>query len=180
MNFTVRSSVSLVAGAALVLAACGGSDGGSGSAELNEADLALAAAVTADLAADDEEGFGEVFDIECMGREMVTALGGAAAAEEKYGFTAATASDMEDVPMEQSDAEKVIDGYSKCGDFGELLSSSFTAFGTSEADAKCVVDALPDGLLRDSLVGQLVDPTGVGGSPLDTALTDAAITCGVG
>lgn len=178
MNFSV-GSLSFLAAAALVLAACGASDGGSGSAELNEADLALAAAVTADLATDDEDGFGQVFDIECMGREMVAALGGAAAAEEKYGFTAATASDMEDVPMEQADAERVVDGYSKCGDFDELLATSFTAFGTLEADAKCVVDSLPDGLLRDSVVGQLVDPTGQVESPLDSALVEAAITCGV-
>lgn len=179
MSFTVRSAISLAVAAAAVLAACSGGDGGSGAADLNEADVALAAAITADLAAGDDFGFGEVFDIECMGREMVAALGGAAAADEKYGFTAATASDMEDVPMEQADAEKVVDGYAKCGDFEELIATSFTAVGGSEEQAKCVVDQLPDGMLRDSFVGRLVDPSGESGNLLTGSLMEAGVACGI-
>lgn len=179
MFFSPRSPLAVAATVALILSACGGSDEGSG--ELNEADLALAAAITADLQADDEDGFGEVFDVTCMGTEMVRGLGGAAAADEKYGFNVDTVSDMDDKPMQQADAEKVVAGYQKCGDFGDLLVASFTAFGASEDEAKCVVDAIPEQMLTDAFVTQLVSPEGGSDeTPLDTAIADAGAECGFG
>ncbi|BAN03288.1 hypothetical protein [Ilumatobacter coccineus] len=179
MTSSLRSSLVVLAAATLAVSACGGSDDGSSSSELSEADLALAAAVTADLDADDAEGFGQVFDTECMGRELVSALGGAEAADEKYGFNIDTASEMDDVPMEQADAERVVAGYKNCGDFDELLKQSFVAFGASEEDADCVLGELPDGLVAESVVVQLTDPTGSGENPIDAPLDAAAITCGV-
>lgn len=180
MMISVRTSLAFLAAGSLAVAACGGSDEGSSSSELSEADLALAAAVTAGLDTDDVQGFGQIFDTECMGRELVSALGGAEAADEKYGFNVDTATEMDDVPMERADAERVVAGYETCGDFGELLKESFTSFGASEEDAACVVAELPDGVIAESMVVQLTDPTGATEDPMDEPLDAAAIACGVG
>ena len=144
----------LVTTAALVLAACGSDDDAGGStAGLSDADRELAAAITADLLADDEDGFADSFDTECMGVETVRALGGAAAIESKYGITVANVDQTDETPLDETDAEKVADGYAKCGDFTELFVQGFVADGTAtQEQAECLLADVSDDLIKGSIV----------------------------
>lgn len=175
------SALALALVVGVSLAACGGSDGDGGADDLNADDLALAAAITSGLEASDADGtFAEVMDTECMGVESVKALGGAAAAEEKYGIDAATVdADFTLAGLQPDDARAVIDGYQRCGDLDDLLVVSFVENGATDEEARCVVDNLPENAVVDSFVAAASVDIGdnEAGRAMDEMLQAAAVGC---
>ena len=149
-----------------------------------DGDAALAAAITQSLRDDDTSGFGEVFDVECMGREIVVGLGGASRAEQKYGITPKAVIEegqvLDEIEVDRADAEAVLAGYERCGDFDDLLRVTFESNGADEEFARCVVEAMPDDAMREAI---LEDFTGTGERDgpaevqLDEALAVAAAQC---
>ncbi|MEL6892705.1 MAG: hypothetical protein AAFP84_13990 [Actinomycetota bacterium] len=135
------TSLASVAVVALVLAACGGSDDADGSGGgLSAEDRALADAISADLVDGDEDGFAAVFDTDCMGEQMVRALGGAAAIERDYGVTADNIGDVEDRDFTEDDAQKIAEGYVACGSMKELFTLAFVQEGgVTQEQADCLV-----------------------------------------
>ncbi len=188
MRSFATSSIALVATAALTLAACGSdgdADGGGGGAGgdtggLSGDDAALAAAIAADLVAEDEDGFSEAFDTDCMGVEVVKALGGANAIEDKYGITAATVGDIDETPLDLADAAKVADGYARCGDLKDLFTQSFVSEGQTQEEAECLTADITDDQVKQSIVESLAgQEDGAATSELFNAMFSRVETCGI-
>lgn len=171
-------SLLLVVPLLVAAAACSGDDDGGGAGGLSEADQELADALTAKFDADDDAGFGEVFDTGCMGRGVVVALGGADAIEADYGITVDNVADVDDTPLDQADAEAVVDAYRSCGDFREVLTLGFTESGVPPELAACVAEALADETITASLVENFVLPSAESG-PANTRLAQEASAAAV-
>jgi hypothetical protein len=174
--------MSIVAAAALVMAACGSDDdGGSAGGELSGADQELAEAISAELVANDTDGFAEVFDTDCMGQEVVKVLGGAEGAEADFGVTVDNVGDVNDREFEPEDAERVVGAYSSCGSIKELFTVAFTADGEfTDEQASCMVEDISDEQFESALAEDL---GGVENGPAQSAVFDgllsSAVDCGV-
>lgn len=147
----------------------------------SEQDRALAVAFTAQLDADDVEELGEVFDTACLGTEFVVAFGGAAAADAAYSLnlTTVTADSnlFNDEPLSEATAEAVVAALGRCGDFDDLVLLQ-QVIGPDEAElGRCILDAIPDGLLEASLVEDYQQIDGPALDAFDSAADDAFDTC---
>ena len=154
----------VLAVSALALAACGSDSdsGGGSSAELSGADQELADAIAANLVEDDD-GFAEAFDVDCIASGTVSALGGADRIESEYGVTAANP-DTEDVDLSADDASKVAAAYASCGDLKDALIVGFATDGVTTEQAECVLaDISSDDVqafFEESLQGNEEGPAG--------------------
>ena len=147
----------------------------------SEQDRALAAAFTAQLDADDVEELGEVFDTVCLGTEFVVAFGGAAAADAAYSLNLTTVTVdsnlFNDEPLGEATAEAVVAAFGRCGDIDDLVLLEL-AIGPDEAElGRCVVAAIPDGLLEAALVEDYQQIDGPALDAFDAAADDAFDTC---
>ena len=145
-------------------------------------DRALAEAFTAQLDADDDdEGFGEVFDTGCLGTELVVAFGGATAAEDDYGLSAATVTAdgdlFDDEPLSRATADAVVVAFGRCGDFDDLLTLSLASSAEDDDLIRCVIDAIPDGAMEASFSEDLQQVDGPALDALDDAIDDAFDAC---
>lgn len=136
-------------------------------------DQALAEAFTAQFDGDDN-GLGAAFDTTCLGREVVLAFGGAAAAEEKYDITVAAVNAdgelFDDIEFGEQEAEAIVAGFKRCGSLDELLLLSLEGASGDGGEGRCIVDALRDGLYEEAFAEEL---QGLDDGPATRELADA-------
>ncbi|MEM8745528.1 MAG: hypothetical protein AAF945_05675 [Actinomycetota bacterium] len=148
------------------------------SSALSEADQELADAIAADLAANDEAGFADVFDTQCMAEGTVAALGGADAIESEYGVTPEAVGAIGDTELSADDARAVAAAYGECGDFVELFVRTFAADGFPEDQARCLLDGVDDDLF-EQLIAAGFSATGESAAQdaLTSILNERAASC---
>jgi len=144
-------------------------------------DRALAVAFTAQLDADDVEELSEVFDTVCLGTEFVVAFGGAAAADAAYSLNLTTVTVdsnlFDDEPLSEATAEAVVAALGRCGSFDDLLLLELV-IGPDEPElGRCVIAAVPDGLLQAALVEDYQQIDGPALDAFDFATDDAFDDC---
>lgn len=132
-----------LAAVVLLVASCGDSDGGGGSS----ADPELVAALTAELASDDSGFPADV--AECSAEKIVNGIGADRLSE--LGVTVDNVDDVQSIDFTDGELDTIVDSFDDCKPLKELLAEEFSGDGTfSEADAKCLVDELPDNTLKDA------------------------------
>ncbi|MEM9041203.1 MAG: hypothetical protein AAGD33_15000 [Actinomycetota bacterium] len=152
------------------------------SGSLNAADQALADAIAADLSAEDDDdlGFSEVFDTQCMAEGTVLALGGAEAIEAEYGVTSETVGQIDDTPLSEEDARAVASAYGECGDFVELFVRSFSADGFTEEQSRCLLDGVGNERFEDFIAANFAETdAGAAQDALFSVIIANAPGCGI-
>lgn len=180
MRATLVRTIALACAISLTAAACGGGT--------SDADAELAAAIEASAGADGGDFLDGIdIDATCMSEGMVSALGGAEAAEEKYGITVESVeSNPElDVEFEQGDAEGLVDALWDCGDMTEIFAVGMTEEGASQEDASCLAENIDEDIIKTTLVAEFMGAAGaalaseVEGQLFDSML-DAMGACDIG
>ena len=158
MKYLTRIAPVLVVGA-LGIAACGGSDGGSG-ASLSGDDAELAEAL-ADVWAEDES-FPASLSSECLANGFISGVGGAEGAE-RYGVNVDNIGDgsFDENPLEQGDALAAAGQMFECDGFEAAFLGEIA--GTDDADdTKCLAGEISDepltGLFASSFMGDNAGP----------------------
>ena len=144
---------SLLIGALLIAAGCGGGD------DAGDEELIAALESTFDL---DSEDLGDI-DLEprCTAEAMVDALGGAETAEEKYGITPDTVTQEGDfeVDLDEEDARRAADGIWDCGLDG-AFAAGMTEAGLSQDEADCVAGNLDEAILKKVFMAEFMGDAG--------------------
>jgi len=158
MKHFTRIAPILVIGA-LGIAACGGSDGGSGSS-LSGADAELADALS--QAWSDDESFPASLSSDCLANGFISGVGGAEGAE-RYGVDIDNIGDgtFEDNPLEQGDALAAAGEMYQCDGFKSAFLGEIA--GTDDADAtECLAGEISDepltGLFASSFMWDSAGP----------------------
>lgn len=170
--------------AGFVLASCGDS----GSVELTAADTALIDTI-ANAVTDDPELDGIDLDSRCMATSMVGAMGGTERAESAYGVTVeAIEADPSayDVALEEDDAIEMADRFWECDGLQAVMRSGFESFGATADEAACMIDELPEDLLKERFAVGVMRPEDAvavadedGPAQIEAAFDEASSACGV-
>lgn len=146
--------IALALFAALMLAACGGSDGTSAE------DQAFVDAMVTSFGNDGAVPDG--VNVTCVAENFVSELGGADQIEADYGVTAVDAGTIgfDEVSLTEADARSVVDGMWSCDGFEDSLYAEIANSGLTDDQSKCLRDNLDATPLKTLMASSFMGDAG--------------------